>query len=114
MEKSVAEDSGNSESLRFERRSVLRGAEHETGVAHGNGSYNSIIIPLGHFALVVVALFIVSNAADKAGESRATATNAVAMAQDARMEARVLQSKVESDRREIAELKGFIEGKGKP
>lgn len=78
-------------------------------MARGNGP-QSIIIPLGHFALILVALFIVSTEADKAGEAKATAVNATTAAQDARMEARLLQSKVESDRREIAELKGIIEG----
>lgn len=111
----MAENSGGSEPLGLQRRGFLRGPEHETGVAYGNGQ-QSLLVPLGHFALIIVALFIVSNAANQAGQSQAVAQSAVdqakvaiAAAQDARMESRLYQSKVESLRNEVSELRGMMQ-----
>jgi len=81
-------------------------------MARGSGS-QSILIPLGHFALILVALFVVSNAADKAAESKATATSAISRADTAEREARIAESKIESLRNEVSELRGMILGKPK-
>jgi len=126
----MAEDHRDTETPHFERRSFLRGAEHKAGLAHGNG-IPPVLIPLGHFALILVALFIVSNEVDKAGEAKAIAVSAIDQAKAAMVhadqgtraamdradkaekEARIEQSKTESLRNEVSELRGMILGKPK-
>lgn len=126
----MAESSRDSGSAGFSGRGFLRSLEHEAGLARGNG-VPSILIPLGHFAIILFALFIVSNAARESGESRGIANSALDQAktaivradQDKRdameradkaeKEARIEQSKTESLRNEVSELRGMMLGKPK-
>lgn len=116
----MAQGDGSPGAFGFSGRGFLRGPEHEVGVARGNGSLDSVLIPLGHFALILVALFIVADAAGRAGESKGVSASAVdqakvaiARADLAEREARIAQSKIESLRNEVSELHGMVIGKPK-
>lgn len=82
-------------------------------MATGNGTYTSVVIPLCHVALIVASLFIVSNAAHESAESHALAQASTDKAAVAEREARLAESKIESLRNEVSELKGMVLGKPK-